>query len=203
VERTVRRAYLDMISQRVWPALKAVGFKRSSGTFRLRSADGDAIVLEFQGSQGSGGNVSLFYLNMAASTGDWLRWQESRGYERAFRLPGTTLSQWWTRLEPAPGFGGGLDRWRLASVTDAERCGDLLAAALPVRALPLIEENLERYRRIDASLRAGEILLPPVEPNVLGGHHYLRKPDHPYLLWALPGSKADDAGSGRPAPPAS
>jgi hypothetical protein len=185
-----------MISKRVWPALKAAGFTRSSGTFRLRSAAGDAIVLEFQGSQGSGGNVSLFYLNMAACTGDWLRWQESRGYERAFRLPGTALGQWWARLEPAPGFDDGFDRWRLASVTDAERCGDLLAAALPERALPLIEENLERYRRIDASLRAGEILLPPVEPNVLGGHHFLRKADHPYLVWAHSASKAKGAGPG-------
>jgi hypothetical protein len=177
-----------MISQRVWPALKAAGFNRSSGSFRLRSGDGDAIVLEFQGSQGSAGDLSLFYLNMAASTGGWLRWQESRGYARAFRLPGTTLSQWWGRLEPAPGFDDGFSRWRLASVTDAERCGDLLAAALPAQALPLIEENLDRYRRIDESLRVGEVVLPPTAPNPLKGHHFLRKADHPYLTWALSGS---------------
>lgn len=191
-----------MISQRIWPALKAVGFERSSGTFRLRSADGDAIVLEFQDSRGSDGDVSLFYLNMAASTGDWLRWQEGRGFERAFQLPGTTLSQWWARLEPAPGFDDGFDRWRLASVADAERCGDLLAAALPDRALPLIEDNLEHYRRIDASLRAGEIRLPPAVPNVLAGRHFLRKTDHPYLAWALSASKTNDAGPGPVTPPA-
>lgn len=191
VDRLVRRAYLDMISKRVRPALKAVGFKRSSGTFRLRSGDGDAIVLEFQGSSGSGGDLSLFYLNMAAVTGGWLRWQGTRGFVDDFRLPRASLGQWWSRLDPprdfddavVPGFGG--DRWRLSTVSAAERCGDLLAAALPTRVLPLIQENLDHYRRIDESLRAGDVVLPPRPANALKGFYFLDKADHPYLTWAL------------------
>jgi hypothetical protein len=122
-----------MISQRVWPALKAAGFKRSSGTFRLRSGDGDAIVLEFQGSQGSAGDLSLFYLNMAASTGGWLRWQESRGYARAFWLPGTTLSQWWAASSQPPasttasaGGGSRRSRTRRGAVTCSPRSGSAI-----------------------------------------------------------------------------
>ncbi|MFI6071979.1 DUF4304 domain-containing protein [Actinoplanes sp. NPDC051343] len=115
-----------MISRRLWPALKTAGFTRSAGTFRLRSGDGGAIVLGFQGSASSGGDLSLFYLNMAASTGNWLRWQESRGYPDAFRLPGTSLGQWWGRLRAAPGFDDGIGRWQLASVADAEGLGGLL-----------------------------------------------------------------------------
>ncbi|XVU28566.1 DUF4304 domain-containing protein [Actinoplanes sp. CA-054009] len=192
MDRPVRRAYLDMISKQVWPALKAAGFQRSSGTFRHRSGDGDAIVLEFQGSTSSGGGLSLFYLNMAVAAGGWLRWQRSRGFVDALRLPGTGLSQWWNRLDATPEFvdfhepGIAIrpDTWRLASTGDAERCGDLLAAALPRHVLPLIEEYLDHYRRIDESVRAGEATLPPAPANALGGVHFLDRADHPYLAWA-------------------
>jgi hypothetical protein len=187
MDRPVRVAYLDMIAQRVWPALKVVGFKRSSGTFRLRSGDGDAIVLEFQGSQGSFGDLSLFFLNMAVATGSWLRWYESHSpaHTRAFRMPTTAHGQWFARLEPAPEFHDSSDRWRLTSVDAAERCGDLLAAALPTRVLPLIEEVLDRYRGIDASLQAGEFRFPAIVPDPLNGHHFIRKASHPYLTGAL------------------
>jgi hypothetical protein len=192
VDRLVRRAYLDMISKRIWPALKTVGFKRSSGTFRLRSGDGDLIVLEFQGSGGSGGDLSLFYLNMAAVTGGWLCWQGTRAFVDDFRLPKTSLAQWWSRLDAPPGFVdavvpgfGSRERWRIASVSDAEHCGDFLAAALPAHVLPLLQENLDHYRRIDESLRAGEVVLPPRPTNALEGFYVLDKADHPYMTWAL------------------
>ncbi|MFF5081502.1 DUF4304 domain-containing protein [Actinoplanes sp. NPDC000266] len=193
MDRPVRRAYLEMISKRVWPALKAAGFQRSSGTFRLRSGDGDAVILEFQGSGSSGGDLSLFYINMAVSTGGWLRWQQTRGFVDGVRLPRTMASQWWNRLEAppefvdsyAPGIGVRRDTWRLTSTGDAERCGDFLVAALPSHVLPFLEEILGHYRRIDESLRAGEVRLPPPPANALEGFHFLKEPDHPYVAWAL------------------
>ena len=181
-----------MISKRVWPALKAAGFTRSSGTFRRRSGDGDAIILEFQGSTGSGGDLTLFYLNMAAVTGGWLRWQGTRGFVDDFRLPRASLAQWWSRLDAPPDFAdavvpgfGSRERWRLSSVSDAQRCGDLLATALPGNVLPLIQENLDHYRSIDGSLRAGEVVLPPRPTNALEGFYQLEQTDHPYLTWGL------------------
>ncbi|SNY64615.1 protein of unknown function [Paractinoplanes atraurantiacus] len=191
-----------MISKQVGPALKAAGFKRSSGTFRLRSGDGDAIVLEFQGSGSSGGDLSLFYLNMAASTGGFLRWQATRGFVEAPRLPRTMPSQWWNRLDAAPdfvdavvpGFPIGRDTWRLTSPKAAKRCGDLLAAALPARILPQIEKILDHYRQIDDALRAGQVVLPPPPSTALGGFHFVKKPDHPYLAWALSESGGSHGG---------
>lgn len=129
---------------------------------------------------------------MAAVTGGWLRWQGTRGFADNVRLPRSSLAQWWSRLDAPPGFVdavvpgfGSRESWRLASVNDAQRCGDLLAAALPAHVLPLIQENLDHYRRIDESLRAGQVVLPPKPTNALEGFYFLDEADHPYVDWAL------------------
>ncbi|WP_435204023.1 DUF4304 domain-containing protein [Micromonospora sp. bgisy143] len=190
MERPVRQAYLHMIAKQVGPVLRGHGFRRSHGTFRRISDAGHAAIIEFQGSTGSWGDTSLFYVNLGVATVSWLDWfQERLGGNRRDR-PTASVAQWWTRLTAAPGHSDGFDRWAIRSVEEAEACGSVIGQELSDRVVPTFDALLAHYLRLDEILVDGRLDELPAAfdarpPGPLNGIDHFHRLDHPYKAWML------------------
>lgn len=190
MERPVRQAYLNMIAKQVGPALRGHGFKRSHGTFRRISESGHAAIIEFQGSTGSWGDTSIFYVNLGVATTSWLDWrQEVLGRKHRDR-PTASIAQWWTRLNADPAYSDDSDRWAIRSTGEAEACGAALVQELSEGVVPTFDALLAHYMRLDEAVAAGrEDDLPALfdarPSGPLGGIDNFRRLDHPYLTWKL------------------
>ncbi|TYB39114.1 DUF4304 domain-containing protein [Micromonospora sp. AP08] len=190
MERPVRQAYLNMIAKQVGPVLRGHGFKRSHGTFRRISDGGHAAVIEFQGSTGSWGDRSLFYVNLGVATAPWLDWFEERLGGNCRSRPTASVAQWWTRLEASSRHSDGFDRWAIRSVEEAAVCGAAVAQQLSEGVIPVFDALLAHYVQLDEALADGrkDDLAPlfdarPLDP--LNGIDHFGRFDHPYVAWML------------------
>ncbi|GAA1407629.1 DUF4304 domain-containing protein [Catellatospora coxensis] len=161
MQRTIRQAYLDMIKSQLAPLLRAHGFARSSGTFRRFDAEGDATLLDVQGSTGSGRHASLFYVNVGVSTSRWLLFREAQYADPRMRTHATaTTAQWWARLRVpqqlvgGPDLGSG-DCWSISAVEDAEACGTALCEVVKRDFLPAATAWVAQYHALEHAVLSG------------------------------------------------
>ncbi|MGQ5260479.1 DUF4304 domain-containing protein [Micromonospora sp. ZYX-F-536] len=190
MERPVRQAYLDMIAKQVGLVLRGHGFKRSHGTFRRISDAGHVAIIEFQGSTGSWGDTSLFYVNLGVATPSWLDWfQERLGGNQRDR-PTASVAQWWTRLRAVSRHSDGFDRWAIRSVEEADVCGAAVVGELSERVIPAFDTLLAHYTQLDEALTDGRVdelaaSFDARPPDPLNGIDHFRRLDHPYVAWML------------------
>ncbi|GLZ57296.1 DUF4304 domain-containing protein [Micromonospora sp. NBRC 107095] len=190
MERPVRQAYLNMIAMQVGPVLRGHGFKRSHGSFRRISDAGHAAIIEFQGSTGSWGDTSLFYVNLGVATASWLDWfQERLGGNHRDR-PTASVAQWWTRLTAASRHSDGFDRWAIRSVEEADVCGGEVARELSERVIPIFDALLAHYVQLDEALANGRkddlpALFHTRPSDPLNGIDHFGRLDHSYVAWML------------------
>ncbi|MCO1595258.1 DUF4304 domain-containing protein [Micromonospora sp. RHAY321] len=190
MERPVRQAYLNMIAKQVGPVLRGHGFKRSHGTFRRISDAGHGAIIEFQGSTGSWGDTSLFYVNLGVATPSWLDWSQERFGGNQRDRPSASVAQWWTRLRAASRHSDGFDRWAIRSVEEADVCGAAVAGELSERVIPTFDALLAHYTHLDEALTDGRVdeLVASFDarpPDPLNGIDHFRRLDHPYVAWML------------------
>ncbi|MEU8005683.1 DUF4304 domain-containing protein [Catellatospora sp. NPDC049111] len=197
MQRPVRQAYLNMIKSQLVPLLRAHGFTRSSGTFRRFDAEGDATLLDVQGSTGSGQHASLFYVNVGVSTSRWLLFREAKYADPRIRTHATAATaQWWARLRvPRQLAGepdiGSDDRWSISAVEDAEACGTKLCEVLSRDFLPGAKAWLDHYRALELAVLSGtgeDITRlisnrPATSPQGLDMLRRIEDDEHFYALW--------------------
>jgi len=121
--------------------LRVHGFTRSSGTFRRMSEFG-AQMIQFQGSTGSWGDTSLFYVNLGVATGPWLAWFEERLGIASRTRPEPSVGRWWARLPSRKPFRDSFERWAIRSVEPASECGAVIGSRLTEAVLPYMDQAL-------------------------------------------------------------
>jgi uncharacterized protein DUF4304 len=150
-----------MLRDRISPALRSAGFRRSGTTWTHTAPNGDRAIINVQSSRMSSASEAIFIVNLAALPEPWWSWQQHLLGERA-RTPKEYDGLWRDRLHARAEVHNRGDRWwSVRDSRSAERCADDVLAQLADTALPRLHELLDRVAML-AAVRNGQLGFGPV-----------------------------------------
>ena len=147
------------LASQFWPALKAIGFRRTGRTYRLGPKGHDQGLINLQGSSGSALGVSIFYVNLAVMPRIWVEFSAWMTNSVPKDDPDEVLGVLRNRLlapidVAARSRGDSLtgvpsQQWKFSDNEEAEHCGRLLTMLVARDVAPLLDELRDPVRLLD------------------------------------------------------